>query len=590
MEGQCDTVAGDVNAETASQTPSPEARFQRSRAQRRRGIDVLVSTLRELGVTRMFGIPGGAISPLNDALLDVPEIDVIVTRHEAEAAFAACGHAIQTGEVGVVFATSGPGAINALLGVASAFCDGIPLLVLVGEVPRAIQGKGALQDGSVHSLNILGMVRHIAKAAWEATDASSLGHLARRAVALATSGRRGPVVLTLPLDVQTAPTFAAKIVGDEAAPRLLADAVLASLQQCIEQSARPVLLAGNGMRGAAQAAALLRFAEHAQIPVITSPKGKGVFPESHPLSLGVFGIGGHPSAGRYLEGGVDMMLALGTSFSDLGTEGWSKQLYPSHTLVHVDIDGAMLSRNYPADLGIAAPAEVVLDRLTARLPRREPITSSGIERFSDPATTSDGGEGRISPARALWELQRVLPRNAIYAIDSGEHFLFAAHYLEIDERDSFMAMTGLGAMGQSIGVALGAQLAKPSRTVAVILGDGGLTMIGTQILDAVALSAPLVIVCINDGALRMCELGHDSVYGRSPSYANPAMDVVAFAGSLGAVGVRVDHTGELLAMKEVILARRGPVVIDVRVDRSFRIAKRDRIARITAATTEGSFP
>ncbi len=235
MQGQCDTVVNAVATETVSQPLSLGAHFQHARAEPRRGIDVLVSDAARAGVTRVFGIPGGAISPLNDALLDVPEIDVIVTRHEAEAAFAACGHAIQTGEVGVVFATSGPGAINALLGVASAFCDGIPLLVLVGEVPRAVQGRGALQDGSVHSLNILGMVRHIAKAAWEATDASSLGHLARRAVALATSGRRGPVVVTLPLDVQTALTFAAKIVGDESA---LASSPTRSWRACSSASSR----------------------------------------------------------------------------------------------------------------------------------------------------------------------------------------------------------------------------------------------------------------------------------------------------------------------------------------------------------------
>ncbi|MCC6807931.1 MAG: thiamine pyrophosphate-binding protein [Deltaproteobacteria bacterium] len=539
--------------------------------------------MRELGVRRVFGIPGGAISPLNDALLDVPEIDVVVTRHEAEAAFAACGHAMQTGEVGVVFVTSGPGATNAITGIASAHCDGVPLLVLVGEVPRAVQGKGALQDGSTHSLNILGMVRHVSKAAWEATDAHSLGHLVRRAVTLATSGRRGPVVLTLPLDVQTARTFTTKVAGDETPVRQVPEAAIVDLKTRIERAVRPVILAGNGMRSAAAASALLRLAEHTQIPVITSPKGKGVFPESHPLALGIFGIGGHPSARRYLESGVDLLIALGTSFSDLGTEGWSQELYPSRTLVHIDADGAMLSRNYPADLGIAARAEAVIEPLLACLPAKpvNPGTARyGVEHVSDAGLAGDSKDGRISPPRALWELQRVLPKDTLYAIDSGEHFLFAAHYLELDAPDAFMAMTGLGSMGQSIGVALGAQLAKPSRTTAVIIGDGGMTMIGTQILDAVACGAPLVVVCMNDGALRMCELGHENVYGRTPSYVVPAMDMVAFARSLGAEGVLIERAGDLLAAKERIRGRKGPIVLDVRIDPGAKMAKKDRIASL----------
>lgn len=577
---------GERAAHPSHEPDSSQTTARRLRDQQVRGADTIVNVLRQHGVQRLFGIPGGAISPLVDALLDAPEIEVIVTRHEAEAAFAACGHAMQTGEVGVVFVTSGPGATNALTGVASAYCDGVPLVVLVGEVSRKLQGKGALQDGSAHALNVVAMARPVVKAAWEATDPASLPHLVRRAFATAKSGRRGPVLITLPLDVQTGRTIASTMINDEPASRELPAQAIAAIQVRVERAKRPVILAGNGMRSPRAAAALRRFAEQRQIPVVTSPKGKGVFPESHPLSLGIFGIGGHPSARRYMESGVDMLLALGTSFSDIATDGWTRKLYPSRALVHVDIDGTMLSRGYPADLAVVADAAHVLEGLCGVMSRVAAVSKFGVERFTDAGLDGDGAEGRITPSRALWELQKVLPRDAIYAIDSGEHFLFAVHYLELDHPDAFMAMTGLGSMGQSVGVALGAQLAAPDRTVAVIIGDGGFQMIGTQILDAVTRGARLVVVCMNDGTLKMCENGHHTVYGRTPSFATPAMDVVGFARSLGADGVRVRRTGDLLNVAQVLARRKGPIVLDVTIDPSVELPKTDRmLSQLDARTT-----
>jgi acetolactate synthase-1/2/3 large subunit len=534
------------------------------------------SLLRE-GISAFFGIPGGAISPVSDALLDAPQAEVMVMRHEAEAVFAASGHFLAAQAPAAVFVTSGPGVTNALTGLCSAHCDGIPLVLLVGEVPRALQGKGALQDGSAHHLHITNVARSLSKACWEAVDTHGLAMLVHRAVRLATSGRPGPVVITLPLDVQTAGTFDAEVGQVLEAKAAFPASTMDRVRVALATSGRSVVLAGAGARRGDGPSALLDFAERHQVPVITTPKGKGVFPETHPQSLGVFGIGGHPSARAYLERGVDTLVALGTSLGDLATEGWSELLAPSRCFVHVDVDGAVIGRHYAADVAVAGPLAPFLRELGGPAGPRAQREVSGVSWFTDPETTTDGAEGRISPARAIWELQRVLPADTIFVVDSGEHFLFAAHYLRIARPDAFIAMTGLGAMGSSIGAAIGAQLARPSRSVAVIMGDGGFGMVATQISDAVAAGLPLTVCVINDGRLAMSELGHLNVYGRSPSFATPDIDVVMLARAMGAAGLVVARTGDILAQAAAFGRRGAPLVVDVRVDRSFKLPKKDRI-------------
>jgi acetolactate synthase-1/2/3 large subunit len=546
-----------------------------------RGAAVVVQSLVREGLNVFFGIPGGAISPVVDALLDVPEARVVLVRHEAEAVFAACGHYLAGGAPAVVFVTSGPGATNALTGIASARCDGIPLVVLVGEVPRPLQGRGALQDGSSHHLDIAGVGRRLAKECWEATSAHALPALVRRAVRAATSGRPGPVILTLPLDVQSAETIDGVVASAEEPAQIVASEGVVAAARLLQASRRAIVLAGAGLRGGDGPAALLELATRYQIPVITTPKGKGVFPESHPLCLGVFGIGGHPSASAYLGGGVDVLLALGTSFGDLSTEGWSELLVPERALIHVDVDGTAIGRHYAASLAVVGPAAPFLRALAARLERPRPrIPALGVTRLTDPAEATDGEEGRISPARALWELQHVLPEDSTYVIDSGEHFLFAAHYLRVERPEGFLAQTGLGSMGSSLGAAIGAQLACPARRVAAIMGDGGFGMTATQIADAVAAGLPITACVFNDERLAMCELGHANVFGRTPAFPTPPVDVVMMARAMGADALRVEHTGDILRHAPAFAARRGPLVVDVRIDRSFKLPKKDRIGAL----------
>jgi acetolactate synthase-1/2/3 large subunit len=543
-----------------------------------RGADLLVQMLEEAGVEVVFGLPGGAISPVHDALLD-SSIRVITTRHESGAMFAAAGYAHATGKLAVVAVTSGPGALNAMTGLASAWCDGLPVLLLVGEVPRAAHGKGVLQDGSAHGLQLVEMARHVTKLAAEVPRASALPHLMRRAIATALSGKKGPVMLTLPIDVSTANVATPRVGGTVTVGQTVMPEVLDELVVLLRDAERPLILAGSGVRGGGAPARLRAVAERLSCPVATTPKGKGVFPEDHALSLGVLGMGGHQSARSYLDSGVDVVVAIGTSLGDMATDGFAKELQGSRALVHVDIDARQIGKSYEPTHAIVASAAELLGGLAERIDAcgaRHAVRAvvGGVERQE---LVSSKKSDRIASHDAIREAQAVLPNDTIFTIDSGTHFLFAVQYLETVQADSFIVMTGLGSMGQSIGAAIGAQLAHPTRTIAAICGDGCFAMNAFEIATAVAERLPLRIFVFNDGRLGMVENGHAHVYGRRPEYPT-ALDVVAVARGLGATAFRIDGVNQLEQSRELLRVERGPVVVEVMIDHEVMMASKDRVA------------
>ena len=568
----------------ASENPTPT---------HRRLADVLVDILVQNGVEVVFGLPGGAIAPLFDALLDRREIRVVTTKHEAGAMFAAAGYARVTGKLGVVLVTSGPGVTNAITGLASAWCEGLPVMLLAGEVPRRVFGKSSLQDGSAYHLDVVGLTRHLSKLALQLHEPNAATGVFRRAIATALSGRRGPVTLTIPFDVsssmQSSPTDVSLEVSttfgiDGSALRRAARSLAAK---------RPVIFAGSGVRTPGGPALLRALAEKSQCPVMTTPKAKGVFPEHHPLSLGVFGRGGHPSAIKYLEGGIDTLLAVGTSLGELETNGWSPLLKPSTEMIHVDIDALQIGRAYQPTVSIAAPFETfakgVIDLLA-------PVAAArwfGVQHYTSAQDAPDGKDGRIAPQRALWEIQQVLPHDTIFTCDVGEHSVFATHYLKTQRPESWVFMQGLGSMGQSIGSAIGAQLAFPNRRVAAIIGDGCFAMTCGEVATAVQEELPLAIFVFNDARLGMVEVGHSAIFGRTPSFPT-TLDVPRLAEGLGADRLVIEHAGDILRHTEILSARgTRPLVIDVRIDPSARMQKHGRIEALgnvnaTARKNEGA--
>jgi acetolactate synthase I/II/III large subunit len=573
--GNLSERAGVVPASRELDPPAPEE-WRPPIVHSVRGADLLVDMLEQAGVDVVFGLPGGAISPVHDALLD-GGLRVITTRHESGAMFAATAYARSTGKLAAVAVTSGPGMLNSMTGLATAWCDGVPVLLLVGEVPHQVQGKGALQDGSAHGLQLVEMARNVAKLAVEVPRPSALPHLLRRAISTAQSGRPGPVVLTLPLDVTTALINAPRCGGNTTTRETVDPDLINEIGTLVMSAKRPLILAGSGARGDGAPARLLAVAERLGCPVATTPKGKGVFPEDHPLALGVFGLGGHRSARGYLDAGADVVLAIGTSLGDLATDGFAPQLQ-APALIHVDIDARQIGKSYSPTHTVVASARGFLGAFAERLAElRTPprAVHGGIIRHVLPSSSKPGW---IASHDVLREIQQVVPSDTIYTVDSGEHYMFAVHYLQINHADSFLAMSGLGSMGPSIGAAIGAQLAYPDRFCAALCGDGCFAMNAFEIATAVAEELPIRVFVFNDERLSMVENGHQSVYGRSPSYSTRPLDICAIAQGLGATAMRISRAGALRALSDTLLHTRGPLVVEVRIDHEILLPKRDRVS------------
>lgn len=559
----------------------------------RRTADVLVDVLVDAGVDVVFNLPGGAIAPLHDALLDRPEVRVITTRHESGAMFAAQAYARATGKIGVVLVTSGPGILNAITGLASAHCDGMPLLVLAGEVPRSVFGRQALQEGTAHHLDIVATCRAVSKLSAQVPSSDLAPAMLRRAIATALSGRRGPAVLTLPLDLMSAPIRTPNVVNEvKVSHDLDAPAMRRAMREVAHvllDAERPLIFAGSGARWGDGPSHLRAFAEAIGAPVMTTPKGKGVFPESHRLSLGVFGYGGHPSATAYVERGTDAILAVGTGLGDVATNGWSPLLKRAKHFVHIDVDAFQIGRNYAVTHGIAGDAGRVLEAMTEIVERgrREPrkLGELGVRRFSDPSREAHGPEGRITPMRALWELQRSMPKDTMYTVDIGEHLLFAIHYLAVDDPNGFLAMTGLGSMGSSIAAAIGARLARPDRPAVAVCGDGCFSMNLGDLAVAARERIPLVVAVLNDERYGMVEMGHEQIYGRTPDYSTGPMNVSLMASSVGADAVIIRRGDELLDVDLAGVLRNRPLVLDIQIDRRVKMPKNGRFDDIRGTVT-----
>ncbi len=570
---QCGVVAQHQQLE-ALRSSSPAS-------ERVRVADAIVSLLVEAGVDTFFGIPGGAIAPIYDALGRNKNCRVIVARHETGAAFMAAGFARTTGRLPALLLTSGPGITNALTGLASAYADGIPMIVLGGEVPRANFGRGALQEGSRYQLDVLGMARTVTKTALEITSAQgALGQL-RRAIATATSGRRGPVFVSLPLDLAKDTIQPGRISAHVSTQFVTDPELIAASARKLEGARRGLIVAGSGARTAQ--ADIIALAEKLQMPVCTTPKAKGLFPEDHPLSLGVFGYGGHESAKAYMGAGVDVLLCVGCGLGETATNNWSKGFGATDTFIQIDIDGAQIGRNYPVDIGLVGPAQVIVESLTeAVVATPVPALDLGGPTFVD-AAMAVADTVPLKTPRVLRLLQEQVPSGAVYTSDIGEHLLFTLHYLEVGTGDEFMAGIGLGSMGSGIGAAIGAKMAAPRRPVVSISGDFGFTMFGlAELATCVQEKVGVVFVVLNDASMRMVEAGFASLYGAVPAaFASPRSDFAAMARAAGAVGYTIHRAEDFLALPRGLFDGDVPVVLDVQIDPTLRFGNNLRVEQIS---------
>jgi len=541
----------------------------------------LLRTLAGHGVRVAFGIPGGAASPIFDALVDVPEIAFVATRHEAMAGFAASGFARATGMPALVLTTSGPGLTNAITGMAVATLEELPVIFISGEVASNAAGRGALQDGSPAGLDALGMVRSMTRWATTLQAPDAAAPTAERAWQLATGERPGPVYIGVPLDVGSRPSAPPPhYVSSVRPPAALLPLECHKAARLLRAARRPLLVLGNGARMASDEARAL--AERLSLPVVVTGHAKGVFPETHSLYLGIVGVGQHPSVAEYLAEPPDVVLIVGSRLGDIATNGWRLPLAGTRETIQIDRDPLLIGRNAPVTLGIVGDARSVLSQLTSALPADvvpPPIRVSGCRSVRTELAQSDSVP--LKPQRVLSALSRAFP-DATWCSDIGEHLSMALHYLRVEKPSSFHAMTAFGSMGSGIGSAIGFKLARPEETVIALCGDGGLAMHAGEILTCVENRIGVLFAVFNDGVWNMIQQGFQAVYGRlPPALPSRIADLAAVARGFGAEGVIIRSPGDLHPerLRELRSSTR-PVILDIRIDPSESFTGESRAATI----------
>jgi acetolactate synthase-1/2/3 large subunit len=535
---------------------------------------IFLRVLARHGVRVAFGIPGGAIGPFFDALADCPEIEYVPTRHEATAVYAAMGHARMTGVPALVLTTAGPGVTNAVTGAAAALAEELPVIVLGGEVSSFGAGRGGFQEGTQAGLDVVSIMRPVTRWSSTVVGPSMAAGAAERAWSMATAGRPGPVFLSVPFDVAQGSSFESFVAGAPATAAVPDEGACRAAARCLADANRPLLVLGSGARGAARE--LRQIAERIAAPVVVTGHAKGVFPERHPLYLGIIGNAGHPSVEDYLSERPDVVCVFGSRLGDLATNGWSIELAGSKATIQIDRDPWLIGRNAPVTLGIVGDAQLSARSMLRALPVKRPRPMR-FARGCRSYPWVDSEEGRLKPQSVLSNLARAFP-DAIWCSDIGEHMGMAQHYLRVDRPDQFHCMSGLAAMGSGMGAAIGIQHARPDATVVAIVGDGGFNMHVAEMLTCVDQRLSVIYAVFNDGCWNMVDHGFHSVFGRvPPSLPHRVADLAGVARAYGAEATVIEAQHQLSPVLLRSLHHRGrPLVLDFRTDREEVLSTRSR--------------
>jgi acetolactate synthase-1/2/3 large subunit len=551
------------------------------------GTDYILDALMAEGLGHLFMVPGGLVDPFLPALARQGKLTPVIAAHEGGAVYMADGYARAGGSFGAALGIGGPGCCNMATAVAAAKTDGSPVLVMTGEVPLDLEGRGAFQDASQATLDDTTVMAPLTRLSKTVATAKNLNHWFRHALTTMWAQPRGPVHLSLMHDALAGECAAdyVEVAGFFTQARPLSmDAAETALSLLAEQKAaksRIAILAGAGIEHDAAAARLKEIAERWSIPVATTLRAKGVFPEDHALSLGVFGYAGarHATA-AILDGELDCLMVLGSGFNERDTMHWTVRDRSKALMIHVNTDMDELTAN--GDLGhvVAGSCHAFLDLMHERAPAIAPALAAGearrrewlsaikakprlydIENLSR-ATTP------IHPAAAIAALRKAFPRNGVVLVDSGAHRAFAGHYWSAYEPRTYISATNLGPMGWAIPAAVGVQCARPDRRVAVITGDGCMQMHGIEVQTAARYQLPIIYLVINNGALGNVWL-RARQYGALPAELTSIRDHdwAGFARALGAQGFTVRDPAELQGTFEQALAAGTTALIDVKADK-----------------------
>jgi len=542
--------------------------------QERSGASILVETLVAQGVEFVFGYPGGAVLPIYDALFSEDRIRHILVRHEAGAAHAAEGYARSTGKPGVVLVTSGPGATNAVTGIADAFLDSIPLVVITGQVPSGLIGSDAFQEADT-----IGITRHCCKHNYLVKDPTELAAIIDEAFQIATTGRPGPVLIDIPKDVQIASApwhdvppqrkirYAPQTTGGVDEIELAVDMIAAARA--------PVFYTGGGVINAGPLASerLRQLQALTGAPLTSTLMGLGAFPASHPDWLGMLGMYGTYEA-NWAMNQADLVICVGARFDDRVT-GRLDAFSPHSKKIHIDIDRASINKTVQVDLPIIGDCAEVLGQIIDAWGQRKPrdisewkarVAGWRAKKSLDYPKTS----AEIAPQLAierLYELTKA--HDPIISTEVGQHQMWAAQHFHFNDPNRWLTSGGLGTMGYGLPAAIGAQCGHPGRLVIDIAGEASIQMNIQELGTASQFRLPVKVFILNNQWMGMVrqwqELTYESRY--SSSYSDALPDFVRLAEAYGWKGIRIEHEADLDAGIQAMLAHDGPVLVDCMVDK-----------------------
>ena len=528
------------------------------------GADIIVRTLIEQGCDVVFGYPGGQIINVYDSLYKYrDELKHVLTAHEQGAAHAADGYARATGKTGVVIATSGPGATNLVTGIATAYIDSVPLVAITGNVPNSVIGTDGFQE-----IDITGITLPITKHNYFVGSIEDLADTIREAFRIASSGRPGPVLIDVPKDVQIAKyeyTPFPKVEKDEKHPAK--DIRIQQAAECINSCEKPFVYFGGGLIAGDAQDELLQLAEVIDAPIGCSMMGISGVPTDHPRFLGMQGMHGHYACSMAMHN-ADCIIALGVRFNDRVTGNRAK-FAKKAKIVHIDIDGAELSKTVEPAHGLRGDVKLTLQKLIPLLNKSvRPQWQAVVEQFRrDEEAGLDNREG-MTPRAVINTLNKHLTANTPVATDVGQHQMWAAQYVKFGSTRRFISSGGLGTMGFGLGAAIGAQLGTKERSV-LITGDGSFGMCLNEMATAVSENLPVVILIMNNGVLGMVRQWQTLFFDKH--YSNTVLDrktdFVALAQAFGAKGSRALTLDELEKALTEAFNCDGPYVIDCAIDK-----------------------
>ncbi|MCG7609261.1 MULTISPECIES: acetolactate synthase large subunit [Mycobacterium] len=568
--------SGTAPANGAAKTKSDSGQPNRVAPQQLTGAQAVVRSLEELGVDVVFGIPGGAVLPVYDPLFDSQKLRHVLVRHEQGAGHAASGYAHATGKVGVMMATSGPGATNLITPLADAQMDSIPVVAITGQVGRSLIGTDAFQEA-----DITGMTMPITKHNFLVRNGDDIAQVMAEAFHIARSGRPGAVLVDVPKDIlQGQCTFSwppqLDLPGYKPNTKPHSRQVREAAK-LIAAARKPVLYVGGGVIRGEASAELLELAELTGIPVVTTLMARGAFPDSHPQHLGMPGMHGTVAAVGALQKS-DLLIALGTRFDDRVT-GQLSSFAPEAKVIHADIDPAEIGKNRHADVPIVGDVKAVVTDLIEVL-RRDGTTSAALQldgwwgylsglKSTYPLSYGPQSDGSLSPEYVIEKLGQIAGPEAVYVAGVGQHQMWAAQFVKYENPKTWLNSGGLGTMGYAVPAAMGAKFARPEAEVWAIDGDGCFQMTNQELATCAIEGAPIKVALINNGNLGMVRQWQTLFYEQRYSQTDLAThsrripDFVKLAEALGCAGLRCERAEDV---EDVINQARAindrPVVID----------------------------